>query len=78
MAMDAPTRHVLACQVGELLGKVCGIVFMHPSEKTLYIAGDTVWYKGVEESLKKYDPAVIVLNSGDAKILPNDSIIMIK
>lgn len=37
---------------GEILkfvGSVCGIVFKHESEKTLYIAGDTVWYEGVEK-----------------------------
>jgi L-ascorbate metabolism protein UlaG (beta-lactamase superfamily) len=67
---------VLEGPIGELLGKVCGVVFKHPSEKTLYIAGDTVWYQGVDESLKKYDPDVVVLNSGDAKVLPDDSIIM--
>jgi L-ascorbate metabolism protein UlaG (beta-lactamase superfamily) len=64
--------------IGEILGQVSGIVFKHRSEKTLYVAGDTVWYRGVDESLKKHDPDVVVLNSGDAKILPDDSIIMSK
>ena len=31
--------------MGDLLGDACGLVFTHPSEKTLYIAGDTVWVK---------------------------------
>lgn len=52
---------VLEGLVGELLGKVSGIVFKHPSEKTLYIAGDTVWCRGVDESLKKYDADIVVL-----------------
>lgn len=68
--------HVLEGMLGELLGKVCGIVFEHPGERTLYLAGDTVWYEGVAETLKKYDPDVVVLNSGDAKLLTSDSIIM--
>jgi L-ascorbate metabolism protein UlaG (beta-lactamase superfamily) len=68
--------HVLEGPVGELLGKVSGIVFKHPNERTLYIAGDTVWYEGVAESLQKHDPDVVVLNSGDAKLLTSDSIIM--
>lgn len=68
--------HVLEGMIGELLGQVCGIVFTHPDEPTLYVAGDTVWYEGVEETLKKYDPDVVVLNSGDAKLLTSDSIIM--
>jgi L-ascorbate metabolism protein UlaG (beta-lactamase superfamily) len=68
--------HVLEGAIGELLGKVSGIVFKHPSEKTIYIAGDTVWYEGVNENLKTYEPDVVLLNSGDAKLLTNDSIIM--
>lgn len=61
---------------GEILGEVCGVVFQHPQERTLYVAGDTVWYEGVAANLKQYNPDVIVLNSGDAKILPDEPIIM--
>lgn len=67
---------ILEGLMGDILGNVCGIVFTHPTEKTLYIAGDTVWYQGVEQNLKQYKPDVMVLNSGDAKVLPNESIIM--
>lgn len=67
---------ILEGLMGDILGDVCGIVFTHPREKTLYIAGDTVWYQGVEQNLKQYKPDVMVLNSGDAKVLPNESIIM--
>ncbi len=67
---------ILEGLMGDILGDVCGIVFTHPREKTLYIAGDTVWYKGVQENLARYKPDVIVLNSGDARVLPNEPIIM--
>lgn len=67
---------ILEGLMGDILGNVCGIVFTHPREKTLYIAGDTVWYQGVEQNLKQYKPDIMVLNSGDAKVLPNESIIM--
>ena len=67
---------ILEGLMGDILGNVCGIVFTHPTEKTLYIAGDTIWYQGVEQNLKQYKPDVMVLNSGDAKVLPNESIIM--
>lgn len=67
---------ILEGLMGDILGNVCGIVFSHPTEKTLYIAGDTVWYQGVEQNLKQYKPDVMVLNSGDARVLPNESIIM--
>src|SRR3569623_61538 len=62
----------------DLLGLVSGIVFKHPNEKTVYIAGDTVWHEGVEENLKKYEPDVIILNSGDAQVLGYEPIIMDK
>lgn len=67
---------VLEGPIGEILGQVCGLVFKHPGEKTFYLAGDSVWYEGVEESLQKHAPDVVVLNSGDAKVLPDESIIM--
>lgn len=60
----------------ELLGEVSGIIFKHPNEKTFYIAGDTVWCTEVEQSLKKYHPDVVVLNSCDAQVIGNESIIM--
>ena len=78
--IKTPGQHgrgeILEGLMGDILGNVCGLVFTHPSEKTLYIAGDTVWYNGVEQNLKQYKPDVIVLNSGDARVLPNEPIIM--
>ncbi len=62
----------------ELLGLVSGVIFKHPNEKTVYIAGDTVWYEGVEENLKKYEPDVVILNSEDAQVLGYEPIIMDK
>ncbi|RYD84498.1 MAG: MBL fold metallo-hydrolase [Verrucomicrobiaceae bacterium] len=64
--------------IGELLGSVCGIVFKHHDEKTLYIAGDTIWNRYVEENLRKYAPDVVVVNSGDAQVIGVGSIIMSK
>ncbi len=55
---------------------VCGIVFGHPSEKTLYLAGDTVWNEYVEANIRQYKPDVIVLNAGDAQVVGLGSIIM--
>jgi L-ascorbate metabolism protein UlaG (beta-lactamase superfamily) len=63
-------------KIGARLGTVCGVVFRHPDEKTLYLAGDTVWNRYVEESLRKHAPDVIVLNCGDAQIIGLGSIIM--
>lgn len=79
--IKTPGRHggeKTIAEWADLLGHVSGVVFKHPDEKTLYIAGDTVWYEGVEENLKKYEPDVVVLNSGDAQVLGYEPIIMDK
>ncbi len=58
------------------LGKVCGVVFGHPSEKRLYIAGDTIWNRHVETAIARHQPQVIVLNAGKATFIGLDPIIM--
>ena len=44
-------------------------------EKTLYLAGDTVFYEGITETLQKFSPDVIVLNCCEATI-PEGRLIM--
>ncbi|MCQ9283289.1 MBL fold metallo-hydrolase [Priestia aryabhattai] len=64
---------------GEVLkrtGLVCGVVFKHKSEKTLYVAGDTVWYSAVEEEINTHQPDVIVVNGGDNQFLEGGSLVM--
>ncbi len=62
---------------GELLGQVMGVVFQRPGYKTTYLAGDTVWNAQVEAAIKQYQPEVIILNTGYARIQGLDgSIIM--
>lgn len=56
-------------QWGEVLGEVCGIVFSAPGEKTMYLAGDTIWYPGVKKNIDTFKPDVIVLNSCDARVI---------
>ena len=48
------------------LGEAMGVVFQAPGYKTLYLAGDTVWRKEVDQTIEKYQPEVIVLNAGKA------------
>ena len=50
------------------LGKAMGVVFQAPGYKTLYLAGDTIWRKEVDQTIEKYHPEVIVLNAGKAKM----------
>lgn len=63
--------------VGEILGTVSGVVFQRPGHKSVYVAGDTVWNRHVEEAIGKYQPDVIILNTGYARVKGFDgSIIM--
>ena len=50
------------------LGEAMGVVFQAPGYKTLYLAGDTIWRKEVDQAIEKYHPEVIVLNAGKAKM----------
>jgi L-ascorbate metabolism protein UlaG (beta-lactamase superfamily) len=58
------------------MGEVSGVVFSHPGEPTLYVAGDTVWNRHVEDSLAAHRPDVVVLNCGDAQVPGLGAIIM--
>lgn len=63
-------------EILKLAGQVCGVVFKHVTEKTLYVAGDTVWYEGVHEVIETHDPAIIVVNAGDNQFLQGGSLVM--
>jgi L-ascorbate metabolism protein UlaG (beta-lactamase superfamily) len=62
--------------IGERMGEVSGVVFGHAGEPTLYVAGDTVWNRHVEDALARYRPDVVVLNCGDAQVPGLGAIIM--
>lgn len=67
------------CKNEELLkviGEVSGVVFKHQSEKTLYVAGDTVWYDAIGEEIRAHQPEIIVVNGGDNQTLELGSLIM--
>ncbi|WP_226087576.1 MBL fold metallo-hydrolase [Mesobacillus sp. S13] len=63
-------------EILKLAGLVCGVVFKHDTEKTLYVAGDTVWYEGVQEAIDSHTPEVIVVNAGDNQFLQGGSLVM--
>jgi L-ascorbate metabolism protein UlaG (beta-lactamase superfamily) len=52
------------------------VVFKHPDEKTVYLAGDTLWNEYVQSALAQHKPMVIILNAGDAQATGFGSIIM--
>src|SRR6185436_10182991 len=55
----------------ELLAPVSGFVL-----DDLYVAGDTVWYEGVAETIARHHPRVAVVNAGGAEFLEGGLIIM--
>lgn len=64
---------------GEILkrtGLVCGVIFKHPTEKTLYVAGDTIWYEEVQKGIETNKPEVIVVNAGDNQFFQGGSLVM--
>lgn len=57
-------------------GPVCGVVLRAKQEPTLYIAGDTVYYAGVEQALQQHHPDIVVLNACGAELMGVGRLIM--
>jgi L-ascorbate metabolism protein UlaG (beta-lactamase superfamily) len=55
--------------VAGLLGQAMGVVFQAPGAATVYVVGDTTWHGEVEQALAAFKPDVVVLNTGDARVL---------
>lgn len=53
-----------------------GVVFKAEQEKTLYLAGDTIWCDEVIAAINKFTPEVIVVNACGATLLNGERIIM--
>ena len=54
----------------------CGYIFRSPNEKTLYVAGDTVWCDDVAETIREYRPDIIITNNCAAMLVDNGRLIM--
>ena len=57
-------------------GPAHGVILHHPDEPVLYLAGDTIWYDAVAETLRRWRPGVIVLNACAAFLLDEGRLIM--
>ena len=57
-------------------GDACGYIFRAPGEKTLYLAGDTVWCNEVKETIEKFRPEVIISYSCAAVLQDYGRLIM--
>lgn len=53
-----------------------GVVFKSNNEKTLYVAGDTIWCDEVSEAIDKFEPEIIVVNACAATVINGERLIM--
>lgn len=65
-----PARHGSG-RIAELLAPVSGFVL-----DDLYLAGDTVWYEEVEQTIARHEPRVAVVNAGGAEFVEGGLIVM--
>lgn len=63
-------------EIGKRMAPASGYVLRAGGEPTLYIAGDTIWCPEVRDALNRYEPAIIVVNTGSAQFLEGDPITM--
>jgi L-ascorbate metabolism protein UlaG (beta-lactamase superfamily) len=62
--------------IGQAMAPVSGFVLRAAGEAVLYIAGDTIWCREVEDALNEHEPAVVVVNAGAAQFLDGGPITM--
>jgi len=67
-----PARHGTIIPMGD----ACGVIFQAPNEKTLYLVGDSIFYDGVQKTLEKFKPDVVILNTCAAEFVDNGRLIM--
>lgn len=65
-----PARHGSG-RIAELLAPVSGFVL-----DDIYLAGDTVWYEAVEETIARHRPRVAIVNAGGAEFVEGGLIVM--
>ncbi|MBB6330255.1 L-ascorbate metabolism protein UlaG (beta-lactamase superfamily) [Chryseobacterium sediminis] len=62
-------------EIGEKMGIVNGFVFT-TENKSVYIAGDSIWYNEIAQEIEKHQPQHIIVAGGAATFLVGDPIIM--
>ncbi|AQL41414.1 MBL fold metallo-hydrolase [Halorientalis sp. IM1011] len=68
-----PARHGHG-DLAEQMGPSSGYVL--EGSQTIYLAGDTVWYDAVPETIDAHDPDVVVVNAGAAQFVEGKPITM--
>lgn len=72
---DLVTEHVY--HMIKVTDQASGIVFKSASEQNVfYLAGDTVYYSGVVDTIKKYAPDIIAVNAAGAQAPKGHALIM--
>ncbi|HEY0899608.1 MAG TPA: MBL fold metallo-hydrolase [Sphingobacteriaceae bacterium] len=62
-------------EVGRAMGAVSGFL-LNTGDRKVYVAGDTIFCREVEDTLSRFNPEIIVLNAGGAEFLQGGPIIM--
>jgi L-ascorbate metabolism protein UlaG (beta-lactamase superfamily) len=70
-----PAQHGTG-EIARAMAPSSGYLLSSAGEPTLYIAGDTIWYDQVAETIRQHNPQVIVVNAGAAQFLHGDPITM--
>ena len=65
-----PAQHGFG-EIADALAPVSGFVL-----DDLYVAGDTVWFPGVRETIERFEPRVAIVNAGGASFLEGGLIVM--
>lgn len=65
-------------EIGKLMGVVSGYVISVKSEPSVYVTGDTIWCKEVEEAVETYNPQIIISFAGSAQFSDGGPITMTK
>ena len=68
-----PARHGHG-ELAEQMGPSSGYVL--DGSRTIYLAGDTVWYDAVPETIDAHDPDAVVVNAGAAQFVEGEPITM--
>lgn len=60
----------------DMLGEVSGFVLQKDDYPTIYIVGDCIWDAEIEGNIKKFNPGIVITNSGGAIFMGQSRILM--
>ena len=62
-------------EIGKKMGQVSGFVLQH-NDESIYVAGDTIFCKEMQDALSQFHPTVTIVNAGGARFLEGGPITM--